>query len=133
MIVAHAHNRYPALLLIDDALRVQVNPEVPILNAPEVFRVKPNDFESLSGDLLEHYRDSIYPSRGQRVADLWYAMQVLGFVSPGARLFAVLFSAQFLAWTGLRAVQRILTNWQACESIRRSRWALTGIGIECQP
>lgn len=63
--------------------------------------LKPDDFESVSGDLLEHYRDSIYPSRGQRGADLWYAMQVLGFVSPGARLFAVLFSAQFLARTTL--------------------------------
>ena len=63
--------------------------------------LKPDDFESVSGDLLEHYRDSIYPSRGQRGADLWYAMQVLSFVSPGARLFAVLFSAQFLARTTL--------------------------------
>ena len=63
--------------------------------------LKPGDFESVSGDLLEQYRDSIYPARGQRRADLWYVSQVFTFVSPGARLFAVLFSAQFLARTAL--------------------------------
>lgn len=63
--------------------------------------LKPDDFECVSGDLLEHYRDSIYPGRGKRGADLWYATQVLGFVSPGACLFAVLLSAQFLARTAL--------------------------------
>jgi len=26
--------------------------------------LKPGDFESVSGDLLEQYRDSIYPARG---------------------------------------------------------------------
>ena len=63
--------------------------------------LKPGDFESVSGDLLEQYRDSICPARGQRRADLWYAIQVFGFVSPGARLFAALFSAQFLTRTAL--------------------------------
>ena len=63
--------------------------------------LKPCDFESVSGDLLEQYRDSIFPARGQLRANLWYAMQVLTFVSPGARLFAALFSAQFLVRTAL--------------------------------
>lgn len=63
--------------------------------------LKPGDFESVSGDLLEQYRDSVYPVRGRRRADLWYVGQVLSFVSPGARLFAALFSAQFLARTAL--------------------------------
>jgi len=58
--------------------------------------LKPSDFESVSGDLLEQYRDSIHPARGKRRADLWYVTQVLTFVSPGARLLAALFSAQFL-------------------------------------
>ena len=58
--------------------------------------LKPGDFENVSGDLLEQYRDSIYPARGRRRADLWYVIQVFSFVSPGARLFAALFSAQFL-------------------------------------
>jgi hypothetical protein len=63
--------------------------------------LKPGDFESVSGDLLEQYRDSIRPARGHLRADLWYAAQVFTFVSPGVRLFAVLFSAQFLIRTAL--------------------------------
>jgi len=63
--------------------------------------LKPGDFESVSGDLLEQYRDSIYPARGRRRADWWYARQVFAFVSPGARFFAALFSAQFLTRTAL--------------------------------
>src|SRR5262245_44300225 len=63
--------------------------------------LKPGDFESVSGDLLEQYRDSVYPLRGQRRADLWYVSQVLTFISPGARLFAAVFSAQFLARVAL--------------------------------
>src|ERR1700716_144228 len=35
--------------------------------------LKPGDFESVSGDLLEQYRDSIYPARGRRHADWWFA------------------------------------------------------------
>lgn len=63
--------------------------------------LKPSDFESVSGDLLEQYRDSFHPARGQLHANLWYAAQVVSFVSPGTRLFAVLFSAQFLIRTAL--------------------------------
>ena len=63
--------------------------------------LKPGDFESVSGDLLEQYRDSVYPTRGRRRADFWYVGQVFSFVSAGARLFAILFSAQFLARTAL--------------------------------
>lgn len=60
-----------------------------------------DDSESVSGDLLEQYRDSVYPARGRRRADLWFVGQVISFVAPGARLFAILFSAQFLARTAL--------------------------------
>lgn len=63
--------------------------------------LKPGDFESVSGDLLEQYRDSIHPARGRFRADLWYVSQVFTFVSPGTRLFAALFSAQFLVRTAL--------------------------------
>jgi hypothetical protein len=63
--------------------------------------LEPGDFESVSGDLLEEYRDSIHPFRGQRRADVWYVMQVLGFVSRGARAWAVLFGAAFVTRTAL--------------------------------
>jgi hypothetical protein len=63
--------------------------------------VNRGDFESVSGDLLEEYRDSIYPTRGRRRARWWYVKQVLSFASPCVCLFAILFSAQFLARTAL--------------------------------
>ena len=63
--------------------------------------LRPADFDSVSGDLLEEYRDSIRPVRGKFAADAWYARQVLGFVWRGARIWAVLFGAAFIARTAL--------------------------------
>ena len=63
--------------------------------------LSPDDFDSVSGDLLEEYRDSIRPVRGESAADAWYVIQVLGFVWRGTRIWAVLFGAAFLTRTGL--------------------------------
>jgi hypothetical protein len=63
--------------------------------------VKPADFESVSGDLLEAYRDAIRPIRGHLAADAWYVTQVLGFVIRGARISATLFAAACLTRTTL--------------------------------
>src|SRR5690348_11940599 len=57
----------------------------------------PDVFASVSGDLLEQYRDSIYPARGRHRADTWYVRQVLGFALRGTRLWAVLFAGSFIA------------------------------------
>ena len=59
------------------------------------------DSDSVPGDLLEQYRESVHPARGHRRADLWYVTQVLGFVWRSARLWAALFAAAFLARTAL--------------------------------
>ena len=86
--------------------------------------LKPGDFEGVSGDLLEQYRDSIHPARGQLRADWWYATQVFTFVSPGIRLFAALFSAQFLV--------RTATDWfqpPATFFFRSTISTALGIGI----
>ena len=40
--------------------------------------------ETVSGDLLETYREDILPSRGTLRAQLWYWRQVFGFISPTA-------------------------------------------------
>jgi hypothetical protein len=61
----------------------------------------PGDSDSVSGDLLEQYRESVRPARGRRRADLWYVTQVLGFVWRSARLWAALFAVAFLARTAL--------------------------------
>ena len=42
--------------------------------------LKKRDRETISGDLLEEYREVILPERGPRRASLWYWKQVLGFV-----------------------------------------------------
>ena len=61
----------------------------------------PADFESVSGDLLEEYRDSIRPVRGESAADTWYVMQVLGFAWRSTRIWAMLLAAAFLARTAV--------------------------------
>ena len=49
--------------------------------AEAILRVllKPHDRETVSGDLLEEYRDTIVPARG-RAADLWYIRQVAWYL-----------------------------------------------------
>lgn len=44
--------------------------------------VRHRDRETISGDLLEEYREHVRPTRGPWAARLWYARQVLSFVSP---------------------------------------------------
>jgi hypothetical protein len=41
--------------------------------------LKYDEIETVSGDLLEVYRDSIRPQRGRWRADLWYVRQVAGY------------------------------------------------------
>jgi hypothetical protein len=43
--------------------------------------LRPDVAESECGDLLEAYRDSIYPNRGRRRANSWYVLQVAGYVA----------------------------------------------------
>ena len=40
------------------------------------------DRETISGDLLEEYREDVLPARGAFRARLWYARQVASFISP---------------------------------------------------
>jgi hypothetical protein len=63
--------------------------------------LEPADGESVTGDLLEEYRESIYPVRGPWRADVWYVAQVLGFVWRDARLWGALFGAAFVARTAV--------------------------------
>jgi hypothetical protein len=63
--------------------------------------LKPRDVDSVSGDLLEAYRDSIHPARGPFGANAWYVMQVLGFALPTAGVWATLLAAAWIARTAL--------------------------------
>src|SRR4029453_7961224 len=63
------------------------------------FLLAPHDRETVSGDLLEEYRESVYPARGRCRADAWYVRQVAGFAWRENRSWAGLFSAAFIART----------------------------------
>jgi hypothetical protein len=63
--------------------------------------LRPADADTVSGDLLEEYRASIHPARGQRRADQWYVRQTFGYVFRSARLWAVFFGGAFVARTAL--------------------------------
>jgi hypothetical protein len=53
--------------------------------------------DSVSGDLLEAYRDAIVPARGPVAADAWYVRQVAGFVWRATWPWALVFSGAFVA------------------------------------
>jgi hypothetical protein len=59
------------------------------------------DRATVSGDLLEEYRESIRPMRGPSAADGWYVRQVMGFVVRSNVVPAVLFGGAFVARTAL--------------------------------
>ncbi len=56
--------------------------------------------DSVSGDLLEEYRDAIVPARGKPAADRWYSRQVAGFAWRATWVWALLFSGAFVGRTG---------------------------------
>jgi len=58
-----------------------------------------DDVETISGDLLEEYRDAVHPAHGQSTADTWYVMQVFGFVVRRTWMWALLFGGAFVART----------------------------------
>ena len=57
--------------------------------------LKPEDRESVSGDLLEEYRDTIVPARG-RDADLWYLGQVFWFLWRASWMWGVAVGATLI-------------------------------------
>jgi hypothetical protein len=61
--------------------------------------LRPADRDSVSGDLLEEYRDAIVPARGSRAADRWYILQAGGFLWRATWAWALLFAGAFIART----------------------------------
>ncbi len=53
----------------------------------------PVNAETVSGDLIEEYRESIYPRKGKRGADLWFLRQVAGFAWRSAFLSSLVVAA----------------------------------------
>lgn len=57
------------------------------------------DRETVSGDLLEEYREHVAPTRGVRAADRWYVRQVAGFVWRAQLGWAIALSVVFVGRT----------------------------------
>jgi len=86
--------------------------------------LKSADVDSVSGDLLEEYREAVLPGRGSQAADAWYVRQVLGFVWRGARGWAILFASAYLV--------RQVFDWLAPPAdyaVRSTASTFIGIGI----
>ena len=62
--------------------------------------LKRADRDSVSGDLLEEYRDAIVPARGKAGANRWYILQAAGFLWRATWVWAVLFSGAFVLRQG---------------------------------
>jgi hypothetical protein len=86
--------------------------------------VSPQDRLTVSGDLLEEYRERIHPARGQRAADAWYIRQVAGFVWRGYGGWAALLSG---AWVARGALDWLVptTDFQARSTVS----TFVGVGI----
>ena len=82
------------------------------------------DFDAVSGDLLEEYRDRIHPARGQTGADSWYVRQVIGFAIRSAGVWGALF--------GVAIVIRTALDWFLPTqdfSVRSATSTYVGIGL----
>lgn len=51
------------------------------------------DRDTISGDLLEEYRERIHPERGEAAAYRWYIAQVAGYVVRSNTMWVVLFAS----------------------------------------
>jgi hypothetical protein len=56
----------------------------------------PGDRDAVSGDLLEEFRENIYPSRGRRRAHAWYWLQVFTFLWRDHQLPAALLGSSLI-------------------------------------
>ncbi len=81
----------------------------------------PDEAETVAGDLIEEYRDSVYPAAGRWRAELWLARQVAGFLwrAPLAwgSLVAVFIAGRFVADTfappASYAARSFFTTWSS--------------------
>src|SRR5882724_3825226 len=76
------HSRAAESVCMRDDLKASDEAIRPPRWADALLRVflKPDEAETAAGDLIEAYRDSIYPERGSWQADLWFVRQVAGYI-----------------------------------------------------
>jgi hypothetical protein len=59
--------------------------------------LKYDDRDSVSGDLLEEYRERVRGGATEAACDAWYVRQVAGFIVRATWLWALLFSVPYVA------------------------------------
>ena len=85
----------------------------------------PDEAETVSGDLIEEYRETVYPSRGRWRADRWFVRQVSGFAWRGNLIWGVLLALAFLVHPTV-----MLGIWQPRGWPPRPSWQPNGIVLE---
>lgn len=83
--------------------------------------LRSDDAETVTGDLLEEYRDTVYPASGQSQADMWFARQTAGFAwraaAPWGLLLALFMSGRFALDTfappASYSARSFFTTWSA--------------------
>jgi hypothetical protein len=83
--------------------------------------MRPDEAETVAGDLIEEYRDTVYPAVGRWRADLWLARQVAGFVwcvpLVWGLLAALFIAGRFIADTfappASYAARSFFTTWSS--------------------
>jgi hypothetical protein len=65
--------------------------------------LKTDDRDSVSGDLLEEYRESVHAGRERLAADRWYVRQVVGFMWRATWFWGVLLA--------LLTIGRVVFDW----------------------
>jgi hypothetical protein len=96
-----------------------------------------DDAETVSGDLLEEYREAVRPTSGRLTANLWYVRQVAGFAWRATGFWGVLVGLTaptsfpvFTAWSlPLPAVCLLLIA--SSRRAYRTRSVRTGVVIGC--
>ena len=85
----------------------------------------PEEAETVSGDLIEEYRETVYPVRGRWRADLWFVRQVSGFAWRSSLIWGVLLALAFLVHPTVR-----LDIWQPRGWPPRPAWQPNGQVLE---
>ena len=83
--------------------------------------LRSDEAETVAGDLIEEYRDTVYPASGEWRADVWFVRQVAGFAwraaAPWGLLLAAFMSGRFLLDTfappASYAARSFFTTWSA--------------------
>src|SRR5687767_12818040 len=62
------------------------------------FSLRARDRDTVTGDLLEEYRENVLPKRGPFGACLWYVRQALSFLIRNPVRFAIVVGIVFGVW-----------------------------------